>query len=251
MMKQFFKWFRVECYKLLHSSLLFIHLLIPIIGAAAMLAYYSISTWNEINKVSAYLQLLSMAFPVLVGVITSMSAEREAQAGTFQILLTAPCRKFIPHAASAAMLMLFGYLSAIIAVCGFGVLFRFMGYTGFSLTFYLQAATLLFIGCAPLYLLHYLVAFSFGKGACLGLGIVGSLLSALLLTGLGDVIWTFLPWGISIRLVTALSMTPRNLLSAFPDALKAYCFLIALSITLIVILAFWSRVWEGRKNEED
>lgn len=245
------RFFRIERYKLCHSPLLLVHLFIPLAGMAMMLTYYAISPWNESMRVSAYLQILSMAFPVIIGVVTSMTAEREARAGVFQMQLCAPCHKCIPHIASSLVLLLFGFFSTVIAVCGFGALFRLMGYTAFSPVFYVKAAVLLFLGGSPLYLLHYLVGFQFGKGACLGLGIVGSLLSALLLTGLGDKIWMFLPWGISIRFVSVLAAYPNEPFFNSPEVGNALCFLAVSSVALMLIMVFWSKEWEGRHCEED
>lgn len=250
-MAHYLRLVRVESYKLLHSPLFLVHLFIPIAGMAMMLAYYAISPWDESMKVSVYLQILSVTFPALIGVITSMTAEREARAGSFQMTLAVPCNKFVPHAASSTILLLFGFLSAVIAVCGFGMLFRIMGYTVFSLVFYWKAAALLFLGNIPLYLLQYLTSFMLGKGACLCLGIVGSLLSALLLTGLGEKIWTFLPWGIGIRFVSTLTVYPNESLFNLPEIRNALCFLAVSGVALMLVMVFWSEKWEGRKNEED
>ena len=49
-------------------------------------------------------------------------------------------------------------------------------------------------------MIQYLVVFYFGKGASIGIGIIGSLISALMLTGLGDGIWQVIPWAYSMRL---------------------------------------------------
>lgn len=250
-MIQTLKWIRVEIYKFIHSPLALINLFVPLIGMVVFLAYYMISPWVEVQKVTVYLQVLAMAFPVLIGVISAMTAEREAMAGSFQMVLSAPCQKFIPHIASVGVLLLFGFISMLVAVVGFGSLFGAIGFRTFSVFFYLKATTLLFCGSIPLYLLQYLVGLFFGKGACLGLGIVGSLLSALLITGLGEGIWFFLPWGISIRFVSALSAYPNTLSWGYPGIANATCFLFGASAVLVLILVFGSKRWEGRKSEED
>lgn len=61
------------------------------------------------------------------------------------------------------------------------------------LPFYGYAGLLLIASTVILYLLHLVIAFLFDSGATIGLGIFEVLVSALLLTGLGDNIWQFVP----------------------------------------------------------
>lgn len=51
----------------------------------------------------------------------------------------------------------------------------------------------------PIYLIHLFVGMSFGKGASVGLGIAGSLIAALMITGLGDATWKYIPWAWGVR----------------------------------------------------
>lgn len=243
-MKQLFRWINVECYKFFHSPILVVHLLAPLAGAGIFLAYYMISPWAEVQKVSVYLQMLAMTFPVLIGVIVTMSEESEADAGGFQSALGAPCRKWLPHMAKILVLLFFGLLSSIIAVAGFGFAFRITGNVAFPMSFYMNGAGLLFAGYLPLYLLQYLISFSFGKGAGLGLGIVGTLLSALMITGLGDKIWTFLPWSVSIRFVSIFTAVGDDPFLAVKGVAAAGLFLLAASMILLALLRYWSVKWE-------
>ncbi len=50
-----------------------------------------------------------------------------------------------------------------------------------------------------LYLLHLWISLRFGKGASISVGVAGSLVAALMLTGLGEGIWYFIPWGWGVR----------------------------------------------------
>ena len=103
----------------------------------------------------------------------------------------------------------------------------------------------------PLYLLEYLLSFSLGKGIGLGLGLIGSLLSALLITGLGDGIWPFLPWGVATRYCTIL--VEANIKdTAFFEASgvkTSFLFFVIYCMVLLCLLVFWSKKWEGRKEE--
>lgn len=252
-MKQFIRTIKSDIYKALHSQVLLIHLFVPLFGMAAFLAYYNISPWSEPQKVSAYLQVLAMVFPMLIGIVTVVVSEQEVQAASCQMLLSTPCKRYIPHFAKLLVILIFGFLSSIIAVFGFGTLFRLMGNVVFPLSLYINSAILLFLGNLTLYILQYIVSFAFGKGIGLGLGIVGSLLSALLLTGLGDRIWTFLPWSISIRFCSMFVESKITNVS-FVDlsgVTQGVMFIGVTSAILLMILAAWSTKWDGRKNKEN
>ena len=53
------------------------------------------------------------------------------------------------------------------------------------------AALLLWGSSVPLYLWKLILAFQFGKGVTIGAGIISGLISALMLTGLGDYVWKY------------------------------------------------------------
>jgi len=72
------------------------------------------------------------------------------------------------------------------------------------LAFYGYAGLLLIVSTVILYLLHLVIAFLFDSGATIGLGIFEVLVSALLLTGLGDSIWQFVPAAWPARLMGTL-----------------------------------------------
>lgn len=252
-MKQFIRTIKSDIYKALHSHVLLIHLFVPFFGMAAFLAYYTISPWSEPQKVSAYLQVLAMVFPMVIGIVTVIVSEQEVQAASCQMLLSTPCKRYIPHFAKLLVILIFGFWSSIIAVFGFGTLFRLMGNVVFPLSLYIKSAILLFLGNMTLYILQYIVSFAFGKGVGLGLGMVGSLLSALLLTGLGDRIWTFLPWGISTRFCSMFVESKITNVS-FVDlsgVTQGVMFIGVTSAILLLILAAWSTKWDGRKNKEN
>lgn len=251
-MKQYIRSIKSDGYKVMHSSLLVVHLLIPFLGAFAFLTYYTILPWNEVEKISAYLQVLSMAFPLLIGIITGMASEQELQAGSFQVILSTPSKKYTPHLAKLTVLLMFGLLSSFVAVLGFGTIFRIMGNVSLPISLYLKGAILLFLGNLPLYMFQYILAFVYGKGIGIGVGIVGSLLSALLLTGLGDLVWPFLPWSIATRLCSILvECQATNASFAGQSGVgKGFLFLFISSAILLFVIRLWSEQWEGR-NETD
>ena len=65
-------------------------------------------------------------------------------------------------------------------------MFYIMGNDSIEISFYYKETLIVFSSNILLYMIQYLVVFYFGKGASIGIGIIGSLISALMLTGLGD-----------------------------------------------------------------
>ncbi|WP_312648158.1 lantibiotic immunity ABC transporter MutG family permease subunit [Aminipila sp.] len=248
----FYNNLKSDLYKLCHSPLLLIHFIVPVVGMILFVWYYSFSPWNESDKLSAYIQILCVSFPVLIGIMTSILAESEQKSGGFQMLLSTATPKYIPHITKLIWLILFGFCSSLLALVGFGIGFSVLGYTTFKLLFYIKTAVLLSISVIPLYLLHYIISFLAGKGYSLGLGIIGSLLSALFLTGLGDGIWTFLPWGITARFSETLLVS--NLMNIdflkFNGIIQSMIFILILTSVFLIALIILSNKWEGRKSED-
>ena len=151
---------KAEYQKCKHSILLYMHSMIPIICAAIFAGYYHISRWELATKISAYLEVLAVAFPFLIGIIVGLVVQIENQAGHYQLLLgTIPSR-------TATYIGKLGFLM----ICAFGATFLALGtfaalYRGASASLYLKAGILLLITMLPIYLIHLFVGLSFGKGA--------------------------------------------------------------------------------------
>lgn len=47
--------------------------------------YYHISRWELATKISAYLEVLAVAFPFLIGIIVGLVVQIENQAGHYQL----------------------------------------------------------------------------------------------------------------------------------------------------------------------
>jgi ABC-2 type transport system permease protein len=241
-----------DLYKFFRTPLWLIHLVIPVIGIVLFIWYYSFSQWDEMNKLSGYIQTLSVTFTVLIGIITSVLAETEQKAGEFQSLLVTANSKCVSHISKLILLVLFGFASSLLALAGFGVCFLRMGYTTFHLLFYVKTAVLLLMSVLPLYLLQYVVSFLFGKGFSIGLGIVGGLISALLLTGLGDGIWWYLPWGIAARFSESLLMSSLSNIDflQYNGIIQSMTFILLFTLAFIALLLLRFNKWEGRKAED-
>ncbi len=238
-----------EVYKLNHSLLFWLHLILPILVANVFILYYRVSTWEEIEKINGYIQIISISFPLIIGIITVIAAEQEEQAGAFYPVLYTNS-KIKTHLSKLAIILLYGLFSAMIAVIGFGILFRFIGSDLVSIFDYFMVALMVFIATLPIYIIHYLVAFAFGKSAGTILGIFGSLFSALLLTGLGDGLWMVLPWGILARsgsLYLQSKFYGVSILSLISNKI-GIIFLLIICMILTAVFILWANKWEGRES---
>ncbi len=244
---------KTELYKLSHSGLIWIHIFVPLGAVSVFLVYYRFAAWSELGKVTGYLQILSIAYPVIIALVTTIVSDFEMRAGHCQLVLMTPCHRSIVHIVKLSVLLVCGFLSCLLAVLGFGVAFRLMGNIRFSISFFVKSAVLLFCGNILLYEISYLVSFGFPKGAGIGLGIVGSLVAALMQTGLGDAVWYCVPCGISLRWCSlyALSQTEHANWIYDTDVRKSVVFMVISGVLLFVLLIFWGNTWEAKAAMEE
>ncbi|MFD3157894.1 lantibiotic immunity ABC transporter MutG family permease subunit [Haloimpatiens sp. FM7330] len=240
--------------KLRHTSVLWIHILIPLIGAGVFLGYYSFSPWSAISKIKGYFEVLALVFPLLIGVICSMVISQEEQAGNFQEILTGTTWRGTTFL-SKLILLIFGAIFSIsIALIVFVVGFHYILDQGnFSISIYVHEAFALLLGNIFLYILHIYLSLRFGKGASIGLGIVGVTISALMLTGLGDEIWKITPWAWGCRLsdyaiLNQIDPSIYNMLQG--EIHQGIINAIVATIIALILSLFWFSRWEGRKSYE-
>ncbi len=182
---------KAEYQKCKHSILLYMHSMIPIICAAIFAGYYHISRWELATKISAYLEVLAVAFPFLIGIIVGL----------------------------------------VVQIAGI----------------------LLLITMLPIYLIHLFVGMSFGKGASMGLGIAGSLIAALMITGLGDATWKYIPWAWGVRAMdyTVLAWdSPQLYAQVKTDFFSGMIISVCCTVCLLIASLVWFHGWEGGKNSE-
>ncbi|WP_289301270.1 lantibiotic immunity ABC transporter MutG family permease subunit [Sporofaciens musculi] len=188
---------RGEMWKMRHTLLKWLHLMIPLLGILVFLSYYSFSGWSDQGKVYGYMEVLSIVLPLIVSVVSAMSVELEEK-GHFQALFTVTVYKRSPLIAKWMVLWSMGFAAILLAVLGFGVCFGIQtGRTVLSVGEYLVLAVVLWLGSMNLYLLHLFLNLAFSKTISLCMGTVQLAVSALFLTGLGEGRWQFFPcaWG--------------------------------------------------------
>ncbi len=240
--------FQVEWLKSRHTPLLLVHVLFPVIGAGVFAGYFHISGWNDVTNVTTFLEVLSIIFPFVIGIVVGMVVELENGVGHFQLILGTFRSRTAVYIGKLLYLVVLATLATILGVSLFAVLYPVMPFS-----FYIKPFIMLILSVIPIYLISILVGFSLGKSVAMGMGIVGSLLSALLVTGLGDFIWKFLPWGWSVRFMDYCILKYVNegqFYSNFPEFQLGFIFMLVFTVVLFIISLMWFQRWEGTKENE-
>lgn len=238
---------RSDFQKFRHTSMLWIHILIPLAAAALFIAYYSVSSWKTEAKISGYLEVIGISFPLMIGLISSKAIEQEVQAGSFQTMLCGIKSRTAVYSSKLIVMLTLGILSVAIAIGVFAV-----GFKTAPEIMYFKAACLLIAGSVFLYIMHLFVSLQYGRGASIGLGIAESLISALALTGLGDGRWYYIPCTWSARLCDSLVYIWLNPAKTIGYEEIQKCLIIAVPATIVafILSLFWFRNWESRRFYE-
>ncbi len=228
-----------------------LHLVIPLIGITLFLIYLGISNHATESLTINYHQTLTVVYPLLAAWLCSLVTEQEIEAGGGFYFLSQSGRGIV--LGSKLLFLVFSGLAAcLLSVIGYSYVAVFVksGYTpSLSALF-----TIVFViwGCAIFeYLLHTWLGLRSGRNVSFAVAAIEILLSALMLTGLGDTIWFIFPSAWGIRFVsylsrdsavgndTVLSMVHLGILTAA-----------VVTLIMLIFLFLWLQRWEGRKNEE-
>lgn len=251
-MRVLYRVLKSDFLKMKHSVFYRIHFLTPITGLVLFLSYYSFSKWSPTSKVQGYIEVLAIAFPLLISIVCSFAVEQEALAGNFKELLSTEYGRSKAFISKVCMLLICGFCSTVLAVGGFAAGFHLMlKQNEFPLSFYCEISLIIF-GCQIfIYILHLLLSFRFSKGVSIGVGITESLLAALMITGLGDIIWKFIPCAWGARLCDyflAYKFKPNYFNVIQADAKMGSAICISLTLIGVIISLIWFSFYEGRKE---
>ena len=248
-MNEFGRYLKSDIYKLRHSWYFAVHLLFPVLGAVLMLLYSRFSSSNELNKLAAFVQITAAVFPFAISIVCQMAAEQELQAGQFQNMLTLPDRKKTIFS-KLAILLLSGLFSAALSTVLFGVPFSYITGTKLPVKFFLLIPIVLWAGNIMIYGLHLILAFRFGRNLGISIGVMGSLLSALLQTGIGTGRWFVIPYGLGIRFAESALISLFHLPSAGNREIQiGIIFCIAATCGIIGFVPFWFSRYGGASSD--
>ncbi|MCI5773002.1 MAG: lantibiotic immunity ABC transporter MutG family permease subunit [Erysipelotrichaceae bacterium] len=202
--------FKAELYKFVHTPLLIIHVLVSLLCPMIFVGYYQFANIDELNKLFIYEQIIAVSFPMMIAIICYMAAKLEKEANNAQLMLIYPAHQLAVHLSKLMVMMMFGMLACLTTFGLFGLGLAFMGHNNYAAMFYIKSALSLFYATIPLYIFNYLLAMKANNSVNLTFGLFGSLLAALLTTGLGDRNWFLLLHGIIARGVTNMLINSSN-----------------------------------------
>lgn len=236
-------------YSLIHSPVLLVSTLAPLCGALVFLLYYAVRSLSLLYKFSFFTISLAGIFPLMIAVIVTIIEGAEATSG-FGIILTAPSFKFQPHVAKLFAILVFGLFSSLFAMSVFCLGMHIEGNTALSFIDCLETGAILLLGNIPLCFLQYIISFSFGKGASLGFGIIGTVLSMVFLTGIGEKIRMFLPWGFSGEFLNCFISSKQGVgvTVNYTSLTQTVISCVIATVVLAAFLIIWANRYEGRKT---
>lgn len=249
-MHNLLRYIKADYIKTKRTPLRIAHLVIPFAAAAVFLTYYAFTPWNAYSKIQAYFQIIGMGYPFLIGTFCAIVAEQESYAGAYQMMLSVTDRKstFI---SKLALLILLGAFSVVLASVLFGTGYYFILKQHIVRYSFYWIAALIMVGYSIfLYIVHMFLALRFNKGISVGIGIAESLLSAVLLTGLGDSVWILFPEAWASRLVCSLMSAYSSEQLPVVDCGKAMWICGAATIAGFFLYVMWGCRWEGTKGKE-
>lgn len=234
---------RAEVLKLRHTFFYWTHAALPLLAAGGMLAYFAGTNGRELWQITAYVEILGIALPIVVSLVCGMAVEIEED-NHFQVFLGSRSTKGAAYLYKSLWLMLCGFVALGLAMVLFGAGYDdLLGKNGMGLWGYCKDAMLLWLGALPLYLEHVLLNLQFSKTVSVAVGVAEFVISALFLTGLGDGLWPLVPCSWSARLADtyAVALLMPNL--EFPPL--PWMMVLPL-LGLFVIISVWLYRYEGR-----
>lgn len=252
-MLKIFDILRAEFIKVKNTSFYWFHICTPIIGVAIYLVeFYFRNGGDAMSKCQSYFQTISVAFPLLIGIVCSMAIEQEADAGRFKDMLGCVYGKQVSLIGKILMILLSGFISTIIAIGGFSLGFKYILHQNeLPLSFYGYIILIAFGSQIFLYLFHIWLSLLWGPGASIGIGIFESMISALMSTGLGQGTWQFIPSGWCMRFTTYFSekiYTMHQSINELPDFIQGIRNSIIFTVIFGILLIIWFQFYEGRKE---
>lgn len=239
--KTFVDTLKAEFVKLKGSSIIFAHILIPIITSGIFLLYYSFSPWDENSKLIVFYQALGTGLPLLIGVFTAGLMEQEQNAGNYHNMLTIP-QKLTAFLSKLVILLVLGLLALLFTSLIFGMRGR--------MWLCIRASLVIWLSSLPIYIWQMILAFRFGKGVSIAGGIISGLVSALFITNMGVFVWkyVFISWtGRVVQTYLKMTLGDSGADTAPGNIGLLYTIFMIFSISCYLL---WSYHWEGSKVTE-
>lgn len=192
-MREFVRLVHLEFYKMKHTGFFWLHLFVPVFGILLFLCYYGVSPHRWEGELSGYIEVLTTAFPLIISIVCAQNVSHE-EGNHFLVFLGMAVKRRNMFTAKWFVCVFMGLLGTALAVGGF-----MAGYSlllkrvRFDAVLCLNMILLVWAGSMGMYFYHVFLNLWKPKSISLCIGAVESVVSALMLTGLGDGIWQFLP----------------------------------------------------------
>lgn len=246
-MIEIIQYLKSDLYKLKHSHFIRVHILFPILGMGLMILYSLLTHVSIENKVLAFFQIYAMAYPFVISIVCTIIFEQETLAGNCQNILTLPSRKKA-IVTKLIILLISSLLSMVFSSTLFYLLLPIIGIK-LHLPFisFLIPSVVLWASNIVFYIISLFLSFCFGKNVSIGIGVLGSLSTALMQTGLGTGLWYIVPYGISIRLTEYSFLSCLNIPMLMGKEIEiAIVCNIVMTLVLLAIMILWYSSYSGR-----
>ncbi|WP_374211478.1 lantibiotic immunity ABC transporter MutG family permease subunit [Lactobacillus sp. ESL0791] len=241
---------RAEFLKLKHTIFFPLHFFLPLMGSLLFAGYFSITNYSFSLFLANYLLVLALIYPLILSWACSSIFDQEIAAGGCFNLLRLTKRWQI-LLVKLLYLLAGSLISCFLAVFIFAFLVKMIRTKTIVSVSYLLAACLLIWVCNLFsYFLHSFLELKFGRNVSLVFATFEFLLAALLLTGLGNLIWPLFPcsWGPRLlQIYTAAFFKQKS--TSLGTMLLLFIIIICFTLAIAIFVFNWFSHWEGRKSE--
>lgn len=233
-----------EILKMRHTAFFAIHIIVPVLGALAFLAYDMVyEDMAAVKRLELILEVTATFFPLLISVMVGLNLSQEERACRFQLLLSAPfrCGALL---AKLAVLYGAGILALLLLIVLYMTGTNLLHGPGVVQTQLLQAAAGLAFCSLSIYLVHLFLNLRFSLGISLFWGVFESLQCILYSNVTLQGLWRYVPFAWSMDWIGDV------LDGRLPDHRMEWVRIGVLSLLLLAAMMVWFSRWEGRKKME-
>jgi len=220
-----------------------------------MIMYYRHGEYGQLQLYTQYMELIAFVLPLIVSIICGLMVLQEKQAGSFQVILGAQSRG-ASYGSKLLLLVLMAacsiFLSILAFVWGMKVV---LNVPDIRYGLFIEGGAWLVGGSMLLYTLHLFISFRFGIAISSLIGGAGLLVTALMITALGDELWVFVPWAWGVRIAAyqgILAWGAFDYVLQTKLALELRVGMLALCSTAVLAIylsIYWFKQWEGSKSD--
>lgn len=231
-----------ESLKVRHTVFGFIHITIPLVGAALFIAYYMLyANVNNFQKLNLILEISAAVFPLLISIVIGLNISLEEKTAYFYSLLAFPnrCRLLL-----AKLIVLYG--TGIISLCFMFFVFLLGAdildmYNTIPLKPLITAVFGIAITNLIIYILHLFLNLKFSLGVSLFWGVFESLQCILYSNIRLHGTFRYLPFSWSMNWIH--DIRDNTLLNHKAE----WLLIVGITFLLLLLTIQWFSHWEGRK----